>query len=90
MGARRQEVVGYRVERMKQIYFYIKECGSVSTETIAEEFKVSTRTVQRAIFILRYNGLIKQSSRGMWSVTNVKVKVGQAKEEKEEIPLSRR
>ena len=76
MGARRQEVVGYRVERIKQIYFYIKECGSVSTKKIAEEFKVSERTVQRAIFILRYNGLIKQSSRGMWSVTDVKVKVG--------------
>ena len=84
MGAR-SRTVEYKMARIKQMYFYIKECGSVSTEKIAEEFKVSKRTVQRETFALRYNGLIKQSNRGKWSVTDVKVKVGNRNhEEKDE------
>ncbi|TCT19928.1 DeoR-like protein with HTH domain [Melghiribacillus thermohalophilus] len=61
--------------RIKAVYLYIKENGTVSTSELAEEFGITDRTVQRDLNVLAYNGLVKSPTRGKWTTTNKKVKI---------------
>nr|WP_172840502.1 DeoR family transcriptional regulator [Virgibacillus phasianinus] len=61
--------------RVKSVYFYIKECGMVSTIELAEEFDTTNRTIQRDLNVLSYNGLVSSPTRGKWKITDKKVSV---------------
>ena len=61
--------------RVKAVYFFIKENGTVTTGEIAEEFGITDRTVQRDLHLLEYNGLVNSPNRGRWEITNKKVKI---------------
>ncbi|ENH95804.1 DeoR family transcriptional regulator [Gracilibacillus halophilus YIM-C55.5] len=61
--------------RVKAVYLFIRENGTVTTSEIAEEFGITDRTVQRDLHLLAYNGLVDSPSRGRWKITNKKVKI---------------
>ena len=61
--------------RVKAIYLYIREKGTVTTTELAEEFGTTDRTIQRDLQVLEYNGLVVSPNRGRWKITNKKVKV---------------
>jgi DeoR/GlpR family transcriptional regulator of sugar metabolism len=63
------------LDRVKAVYLFIKEKGTVTTMEIAEEFGITDRTVQRDLHVLEYNGLVKSPNRGQWTTTNKKVKI---------------
>jgi len=63
------------MNRVKDIYLFIREKGTVSTQELVDEFEMTQRTIQRDLNILLYNQLVKSPSRGKWRVTNKKVKV---------------
>ena len=48
--------------RIKDVYMYILENGTVTTENLAEEFGITHRTVQRDLNVLEYNELITSPS----------------------------
>ncbi len=62
------------LRRVKDVYFFIQEHGTVTTEHIVEEFNVTPRTAQRDLSILAYNELIESPIRGQWT-TNDDVEV---------------
>ncbi|GGE49043.1 putative HTH-type transcriptional regulator YtzE [Pullulanibacillus camelliae] len=66
---------GRMMNRVKDIYLFIREKGTVSTQELVDEFEMTQRTIQRDLNILLYNQLVKSPSRGKWRVTNKKVKV---------------
>lgn len=61
--------------RIKDIYFYILDNGTVTTENLVEEFGITHRTVQRDLNVLEYNELIISPVRGKWTTTAKKVKL---------------
>jgi DeoR/GlpR family transcriptional regulator of sugar metabolism len=61
--------------RVKAVYLYIKEKGTVTTTQVAEEFGITDRTVQRDLQVLEYNGLVTSPNRGQWTTTSKKVKI---------------
>lgn len=63
------------LDRVKAVYLFIKEKGTVTTTEIAEEFGITDRTVQRDLHVLEYNGLVMSPNRGQWTTTRKKVKI---------------
>lgn len=61
--------------RVKAVYLYIRENGTVTTTELAEEFGTTDRTMQRDLHVLVYNGLVNSPIRGKWKITNKKVKI---------------
>ncbi|ADC48874.1 MULTISPECIES: DeoR family transcriptional regulator [Alkalihalophilus] len=61
--------------RIKSIYLYIKQRGTVTTTELVEEFGITQRTIQRDLNVLEYNNLVSSPSRGKWSVTDRKTRV---------------
>lgn len=61
--------------RIKSIYLYIKQRGTVTTNELVEEFGITQRTIQRDLNVLEYNDLVKSPSRGKWIITKKKIKV---------------
>ncbi|QTN00130.1 MULTISPECIES: DeoR family transcriptional regulator [Sediminibacillus] len=61
--------------RVKAVYLYIRENGTVSTTELAEEFGITDRTVQRDLHVLEHNGLVVSPNRGRWKITRKKVKI---------------
>ncbi|GAA0332671.1 DeoR family transcriptional regulator [Bacillus carboniphilus] len=61
--------------RIKSVYMFIKENGTVSTQELVEEFNMTSRTIQRDLNVLAYNNLVKSPSRGKWTTTRKKVKM---------------
>ncbi|HLU22444.1 HTH domain-containing protein [Lederbergia graminis] len=61
--------------RIKDIYFFIKENGPVTTRELADEFGSTPRTIQRDLNVLEYNDLISSPRRGKWTTTEKKVKI---------------
>ncbi|WP_207634146.1 DeoR family transcriptional regulator [Halalkalibacter urbisdiaboli] len=61
--------------RIKSIYLYIKQRGTVTTTELVEEFGITQRTIQRDLNVLEYNKLVESPSRGKWSVTKKKTRV---------------
>ncbi|MDA3129750.1 DeoR family transcriptional regulator [Aliibacillus thermotolerans] len=60
--------------RIKSIYLYIKEKGTVTTRELVDEFGITQRTIQRDLNVLEYNDLIRSPVRGKWTTTDKKVK----------------
>ncbi|MFD1038187.1 DeoR family transcriptional regulator [Virgibacillus byunsanensis] len=63
------------LNRVKAVYLYIRDNGTVSTTEIAEEFDTTDRTIQRDLKVLQHNGLVDSPVRGSWKITNRKVKI---------------
>lgn len=63
------------LNRIKSVYLYIKQRGTVSTNELVEEFGITPRTIQRDLNVLEYNNLVKSPSRGKWTTTSKKTKV---------------
>lgn len=61
--------------RIKSVYMFISEKGTVSTQELVDEFGTTSRTIQRDLNVLAYNGLVESPSRGKWTTTNKKVKI---------------
>ncbi|GAE25781.1 transcriptional regulator [Halalkalibacter wakoensis JCM 9140] len=61
--------------RIKSIYLYIKQRGTVTTNELVEEFGITQRTIQRDLNVLEYNKLVESPTRGKWSVTKKKTRV---------------
>ncbi|PSL44519.1 DeoR-like protein with HTH domain [Salsuginibacillus halophilus] len=61
--------------RVKSIYLYIQEKGTVTTEELVDEFGITQRTIQRDLNVLEYNELVESPNRGTWAVTTRKVKI---------------
>lgn len=63
------------LNRIKSVYLYINEKGTVTTQELVEEFDITPRTIQRDLNVLAYNDLVISPSRGKWTTTNKKVKL---------------
>jgi DeoR/GlpR family transcriptional regulator of sugar metabolism len=61
--------------RIKSIYLFIRDKGTVTTKELVEEFGITQRTIQRDLNVLVYNNLVQSPSRGIWTTTGRKVKV---------------
>lgn len=61
--------------RIKDIYIFIKDNGTVTTSELVDEFGSTPRTIQRDLNVLEYNDLISSPRRGKWTTTNKKVKL---------------
>ncbi|MDC3415092.1 DeoR family transcriptional regulator [Aquibacillus sp. 3ASR75-11] len=61
--------------RVKAVYLYIRENGTVTTSELAEEFSITDRTVQRDLSVLEHNGLVMSPTRGRWKITGKKVRI---------------
>ena len=61
--------------RIKDIYIFIKDNGTVSTHELVDEFGSTPRTIQRDLNVLEYNDLISSPQRGKWTATERKVKL---------------
>lgn len=61
--------------RIKSIYMFIKENGTVTTQDLVDEFGITPRTIQRDLNVLAFNDLVMSPSRGKWTTTNKKVKL---------------
>jgi DeoR/GlpR family transcriptional regulator of sugar metabolism len=63
------------INRIKSIYMFIHENGTVTTQDLVEEFGITPRTIQRDLNVLAYNDLVESPSRGKWTTTQKKVKM---------------
>lgn len=61
--------------RIKSIYLFIQEKGTVTTQELVDEFGITPRTIQRDLNVLAYNDLVESPSRGKWTTTNKKIKM---------------
>ena len=61
--------------RIKDIYFFIKENGTVTTNELVDAFGSTPRTIQRDLNVLEYNDLISSPRRGKWTTTKKRVKM---------------
>ncbi len=61
--------------RVKSIYMFIHEKGTVTTQELVEEFGITPRTIQRDLHILVFNGLVQSPSKGKWMTTKKRVKL---------------
>ncbi len=61
--------------RIKDVYLYIRENGTVTTQDLVEEFNITPRTIQRDLNVLAFNNLVESPSRGKWTTTKKKVKL---------------
>ena len=63
-----------KVNRIKDVYFFIKKHGPIKRSTLLEEFGTTVRTLERDLDVLNHNDLIYSPKRGWWAVTERKVK----------------
>ncbi|WP_338750766.1 DeoR family transcriptional regulator [Bacillus sp. FJAT-52991] len=63
------------LNRIKSVYMFIRENGTVSTQEIVDEFGITPRTIQRDLNVLAYNDLVISPSRGKWTTTEKKVRI---------------
>lgn len=61
--------------RIKSVYMYISEKGTVTTQELVDEFGITPRTIQRDLNVLAYNDLVRSPSKGKWTTTNKKVRI---------------
>lgn len=62
-----------RLTRIKDLYMYILDNGTVTTQNVVEEFDITSRTAQRDLYVLEYNELVTSPVRGKWTTTSKKV-----------------
>lgn len=63
------------LNRIKDVYMFILNRGTVSTQDLVEEFNITPRTIQRDLNVLAFNDLVVSPSRGKWTTTKKKVKM---------------
>ncbi|MCL1630655.1 DeoR family transcriptional regulator [Sporolactobacillus sp. CPB3-1] len=63
------------LNRVRSVYLFIRQQGTVTTKELVEEFDMTQRTMQRDLNILTYNDLVRSPRRGLWTVTEKKVRV---------------
>lgn len=63
------------LNRIKSVYMYISERGTVTTDQLVDEFGITQRTIQRDLNVLEFNDLVESPSRGKWTTTEKKVKL---------------
>ncbi|RHW33285.1 DeoR family transcriptional regulator [Lysinibacillus yapensis] len=63
------------LNRIKDVYMFILDRGTVSTQDLVEEFNITPRTIQRDLNVLAFNDLVESPSRGKWTTTKKKVKL---------------
>ncbi|MCM3387421.1 DeoR family transcriptional regulator [Ureibacillus chungkukjangi] len=63
------------LNRIKDVYMFILDRGTVSTQDLVEEFNITPRTIQRDLNVLAFNDLVTSPSRGRWTTTKKKVKL---------------
>lgn len=63
------------LNRIKCIYVFIRNKGTVTTQELVDEFGITPRTIQRDLNVLAYNELVQSPSRGKWTTTQKKVKM---------------
>ncbi|MCF6408847.1 MULTISPECIES: DeoR family transcriptional regulator [Pseudalkalibacillus] len=63
------------LNRVKAIYMFIHESGTVTTQQLVDEFGTTQRTIQRDLNVLTYNNLVSSPTRGKWKTTSKKVKL---------------
>lgn len=63
------------LNRIKSVYLYILNNGTVTTQDLVEEFGITPRTIQRDLNVLAYNDLVISPSRGKWTTTQKKIKM---------------
>jgi DeoR/GlpR family transcriptional regulator of sugar metabolism len=61
--------------RIKSVYMFINERGTVTTQQLVDEFGITPRTIQRDLNVLAYNELVHSPTRGKWATTKKKVKM---------------
>ncbi|MFC7686770.1 DeoR family transcriptional regulator [Ureibacillus sp. GCM10028918] len=63
------------LNRIKDVYMFILDRGTVSTQDLVEEFNITPRTIQRDLNVLAFNDLVTSPSRGKWTTTKKRVKL---------------
>ncbi|EPD54074.1 DeoR family transcriptional regulator [Paenisporosarcina sp. FSL H8-0542] len=63
------------LNRIKDVYMFIRDHGIVTTQDLVDEFGITPRTVQRDLNVLAFNDLVSSPSRGRWTTTNKRVKM---------------
>lgn len=59
--------------RVKDVYMYILDNGTVTTQNVVEEFDITPRTAQRDLNVLEYNELVTSPVRGKWTTTSKQI-----------------
>lgn len=68
-----KEATERMLTRIKGVYMYILDNGTVTTQNVVDEFDITPRTAQRDLNVLEYNELITSPVRGKWTTTSKKV-----------------
>ncbi|MFC6039145.1 MAG: DeoR family transcriptional regulator [Paenisporosarcina sp.] len=63
------------LNRIKDVYMYIRDHGIVTTQDLVDEFGITPRTVQRDLNVLAFNDLVSSPSRGSWTTTSKRVRM---------------
>jgi len=50
------------LNRIKDVYMFILDKGTVSTQDLVEEFSITPRTVQRDLNVLAFNDLVTRAT----------------------------
>lgn len=68
-----KEATERMLTRVKDVYMYILDNGTVTTQNVVDEFDITPRTAQRDLNVLEYNDLVTSPVRGKWTTTSKKV-----------------
>ncbi len=68
-----KEATERMLTRVKDVYMYILDNGTVTTQNVVDEFDITPRTAQRDLNVLEYNELVTSPVRGKWTTTSKKV-----------------
>lgn len=68
-----KEATERMLTRVKDVYMYILDNGTVTTQNVIDEFDITPRTAQRDLNVLEYNDLVTSPVRGKWTTTARKV-----------------
>jgi len=63
------------LNRIKDVYMFIRDHGIVTTQDLVDEFGITPRTIQRDLNVLAFNDLVSSPIRGSWTTTNKRVKM---------------
>ncbi|MFF2755385.1 DeoR family transcriptional regulator [Psychrobacillus sp. NPDC058041] len=63
------------LNRIKDMYMFIRDHGTVTTQDLVDEFGITPRTIQRDLNVLEFNDLVISPTRGKWTTTNKRVKL---------------
>ena len=65
----------WMLNRIKDVYMFIRDHGIVTTQDLVDEFGITPRTIQRDLNVLAFNDLVSSPIRGSWTTTNKRVKM---------------